>query len=90
MKKKTGPDMGKWKDYRRNLLSEDVEKYKHPGDYVSSRDIYEKIQEFGGFNRDFPVEVVDIEKVWEPDEGAGTYSITDIKLKNGKLVIEII
>lgn len=163
MKKKSGPDLGKWKDYRYNLIKEDVYsdyeivdnsaqedeienlktdfiknvfpkidewaekvenlrdsaddsswysglikfigelynsikkyhlhempkyeipeevvKYKHAGDYISSRDLYDKIQELGAFNRDFPVEV--------QEDGQKVGGIVGFDIKNNKFIIEI-
>lgn len=83
---KAGPNMNKWKDYR---ITEDVEKYKHSGEYISSRDLYDKIQELNAFNRDLKIEVVDIEKVWDPEGAEATTEVVGIKIENGKLVIEV-
>jgi len=82
---KTGPDMAKWKDYR---IAEAVDNGTNER-ITTSRDLYYKIQEMGAFNRDYKIEIVDIEKIWDPEGADATFEITDVKLENGKFIIEI-
>lgn len=87
MAKAKSPNLAKWKEYRCNLITEDTEfsRYKHSGDFIGTRDIYDYLQENGLFNKDFKVEIHDVE---EP-ERAPT-EITGFRFEGMKLIIEVI
>ena len=90
MKKKIGPTLGKWKEYRYNLMEDtDFERHKHEGDYIGTRDVYDYLQEHGLFNKDFKIKVVDIEKVLEPGEDA-EHRIVGFKMEGLNFIIEIV
>lgn len=76
---KQGPDMNRWKDYR---IAEDVERHKHSGDYISSRDLYDKIQDLGLFNKDLPIEIDTGGMIERPAK------ITGFRVENGIFIIE--
>ncbi len=90
MDKRSGPDLKTWKEYRYNLLTEDTDfsRFKHEGDYITTRDVYDYLQENGLFNKDFKVKVVDIEKVFEPGEDAEK-RIVGFKMKGLDFIIEV-
>lgn len=90
MKKKSGPDLKTWKEYRYNLLIEDTNfsRHKHEGDYIGTRDIYDYLQANGLFNKDFKIKVVDVEKVLEPGEDA-EHRIVGFKMEGLDFIIEI-
>lgn len=90
MNKKNGPDLKTWKEYRYNLLTEDTDfsRFKHEGDYISTRDIYDYLQENKLFNKDLKIKVVDIEKIFEPGEDAEK-KIVGFKMDGPTFVIEI-
>lgn len=91
MNKKNGPNLKVWKEYRYNLLTEDTDfsRFKHEGDYFTTRDVYDYLQENGLFNKDFKVKVRDIEKMWEPGEGAGEKEIVGFKMEGLNFIIEV-
>ncbi len=85
-------DIRKWRGNNSYLINEcncsdeklpvEEEKYKHEGDFISTRDIYDYIQDKGLFNKDFKVQIDTGGQIEHP------VTISGFRIENGKFIIE--
>lgn len=91
MDDKKGPNLAKWKEYRCALMEGNEEigtqytQYKHEGNNINSRDIYEYLKKSGLFNVDLTVEINNVNI-----KNSNPLEITGFRVEAGKLIIDVI